>query len=309
MRRVPLLCCLAAMAAVAGCGFGPGDEQSGKGVGLRVTRDFGHELLSSEKSRPIREGETVMRLLRSSNEVGTRFGGAFVQSIDGLEGRGVTGAHDWFFYVNGIESDRGAADYELSPGDVVTWDYRDWGAAMGVRAIVGAFPQPFLGGLDGKRFPVRVECEDASGDPCEEVKARLRDLGVPATGASLGAPGTQRVARVVVATWSRARELPSARQLERGPKISGVFARFAEDGAALELLGEDGETARTDRAGGGLVAALRPTDNELLWLVVGVDDAGVANAAEAFRARDLRDAFAVAAGPKGVHKLPLEIGK
>jgi hypothetical protein len=249
-----------------------------------------------------------MRLLQSANEVETRFGGGFVQSIDGVEGAGESGSRDWFFFVNGIEADRGAADYDLSPGDVVQWDHRDWGSTMDVRAIVGAFPQPFLDGLDGKRFPVRVECEDASAAPCEDVKARLRDMDVPATGSSLGAPGNQRVVRVLVGTWSRARELPSARAVEQGPRTSGVYARFVDDGSALELLGEDGEAIRTEREGAGLIAVLRPTDDELLWLVVGVDDAGLARAVDVFRARDLRDAFAVAVGPAGVERLPLEAG-
>ena len=36
----------------------------------------------------MREDQTVMRLLRSEFDVDTRFGGRFVQSIDGLKGAG-----------------------------------------------------------------------------------------------------------------------------------------------------------------------------------------------------------------------------
>jgi hypothetical protein len=53
------------------------------------------------------------------------------------------------------------------------------------------------------------------------------------------------------------------------------------------------------------VAALRPTDIELVWIVTGVDDAGLLRAARALTRRSLRDAFAVAAGPGGVEKLPV----
>ena len=70
-----------------GCGLGAGEEQEG-GAELRVTRDFGHEELGSARSTRVREDQTVMRLLRSEFDVETRFGGRFVQSIDGLEGRG-----------------------------------------------------------------------------------------------------------------------------------------------------------------------------------------------------------------------------
>ena len=35
----------------------------------------------------------------------TRYGGRFLQSIDGIYGS-LTGQRDWFFFVNGIEGDR-----------------------------------------------------------------------------------------------------------------------------------------------------------------------------------------------------------
>jgi Domain of unknown function (DUF4430) len=306
MRSARLLACgIAVATALAGCGLGPGEERTGAGVELRVTRDFGNELLLARDGLRIREDETAMRLLKASADVETRFGGGFVQAIDGVAGGGSSGTSDWFFYVNGIEAAEGAADFELSPGDVVQWDHRDWGGAMDVRAIVGAFPQPFRDGFEGRRLPVRVECEDPASAPCQEVERRLRDAGVPVNRAALGAPGNQDVARVVVAEWRRARELPTARLVELGPRRSGVFGRFVEGGAALELLTEDGRRARTEGPGAGLVAALRPTDDELVWLVTGTDSNGLQAAAGAFRARDLRDAFAVAVAADRVVRLPL----
>ena len=302
--------CVAAVLLVAvalsGCGLGPGSDQSGDGASVRVTRDFGRELLSAERFPTIREGETVMRALRARRDVKTRFGGGFVQSIDGLSGQGAGGSEDWFFYVNGIESAVGAADYDLSPGDLVQWDHRDWRETMDVRAIVGAFPEPFLHGLDGRRFPVRVECEDAAADPCEQVKDRLTQAGVPATGATLGASGNQEVIRVVVATWPRVRELVSTRVVEQGPRESGVFARYTDGGAVLELLDERGEVVESAGPETGLVAALRPAEKEFVWLVTGGDEEGVERAAGAFDGRTLRDAFAVAVTREGPRKLPLE---
>jgi hypothetical protein len=305
-RLLPLLVSVATLAASAGCGFGAGEEQQGDGVSLRVTRDFGREALSSARAEKVREGQTAMRWLQSENDVKTRFGGGFVQEIDGLAGGGAANTRDWFFYVNGIESSTGAADYDLSPGDVVQWDFRDWRETMDIRAIVGAFPEPFLHGLEGKRFPVRVECEDESSDACEQVKDRLVDAGVPATGATLGAPGFQNVIRVVVARWARARELPSAAVVESGPRRSGVFARYDDDGEKLELLDLAGEVVQTAGPSAGLVAAVRPTDDELVWLVTGGDERGVTAAAHAFNEASLRDAFAVAVEGDDVLKLPLE---
>ena len=303
-----LLGCLLALAsAPAGCGLGAGEEREG-GVELRVTRDFGKRLLKAERLGKLRDDQTVMRLLRTNNEVKTRYGGRFVQAIAGIEGGGASGFADWFYWVNGLGADVGAAEYELSPGDVVQWDYRNWGATMDIRAIVGAFPAPFVRGVEGKRFPVRVECENAEGAACATVQKALRAVDVPVTGAALGASGTQNVVRVVVARWRRARELPSARRLEQGPRRSGVFARFADGGRSLELLDERARTARTAPAGYGIVAALRPAEEEVLWLVTGIDDAGVERAAGALDRASLRDAFAVAVGPGRPEKLPLGDG-
>ena len=292
-----LLACL----ALAGCGFGPGKERAG-GAELRVTRDFGRLTMGDVKVRKVREGQTVMRLLRSHFDVKTRYGGGFVQSIRGLAGKGAGGRQDWFYFVNGVEAGVGAADYELSPGDVVQWDYRRWDAAMRVPAIVGAFPEPFRHGLHGKRFPVRVECEAAPSAPCRAAKSRLRAEGSEATGASLGTSGTEKVIRVVVAKWPRARTVSAAALLEQGPRRSGVFARYTR--AGLELLGEDGRPVRRASPGTGLVAALAPSGS-IVWLVTALDDRGLLAAARALDQRDLRDAYAVAVTQAGSERLPL----
>ena len=99
-----LVACLAP--AAAGCGFGEGDKRPGGGATLRVTRDFGHRELGSTKLDSVREGQTVMRMLRSEFDVSTRFGGRFVQSIDGLEGQGAGGQMDWFYCVRAGDCQR-----------------------------------------------------------------------------------------------------------------------------------------------------------------------------------------------------------
>jgi hypothetical protein len=301
MRRgLPLACLLVAL---AGCGLGPGKERTG-GAELRVTRDFGHERIGSARVPRVRDDETVMRLLRSRFPVKTRYGGRFVQSIRGISGKGAAGRRDWFFFVNGVEASVGAAEYEVFPRDVVQWDYRRWDEAMRVPAIVGAFPQPFTGGVKGKRLPVRVECEQAGANPCGEVKRRLRGLGVPATGASLGAPGGAESIRVLVGRWEAVRSVRAAKTLEEGPGKSGVFARFA--GPRLELLGPGADTERVAGPGTGLVAAVSPGERDIVWLVTGVDGNGVERAARALERRNLHDAYAIAAGPGGVERLPVE---
>ena len=112
---------LATTAILAGCGLGAGDEREGAAE-MRISRDFGRETLATARLDPLRESDTVMRFLRREADIETRFGGRFVQEIEGLTGAGPAGTRDWFFWVNGIESGVGAAEFELSPGDVVQWD-------------------------------------------------------------------------------------------------------------------------------------------------------------------------------------------
>ena len=306
MRRAlaAVACTVAAFAA--GCGLGEGDERSGSAT-LRVTRDFGRVQLASADTQSLQQGRTVMRFLRSEFEVETRFGGGFVQAIDGLAGEGASGRRDWFFFVNGVEANVGAAEYELSPGDRIQWDLRRWDAAMRVPAIVGAFPEPFLSGIQGERRPVRVECGDAQAEPCRDAKGALERTGVPVSESSLGAPGTETVIRLVVAGWPKMRIVRGAPTLEEGPEANGVFARFGSDGRSLELLDDSGEVARTVRPGDGtaLVAALRPRAEELVWLVTALDPAGLAAGVAALGEKQLRNAYAVAVTGHTVEKLPL----
>jgi hypothetical protein len=305
--RVLAALLVAGLTPAAGCGFGEGDTQAGGGATLRVTRDFGHRPLGEVRLDSVREGQTVMRMLRSEFDVTTRFGGRFVQSIDGLSGKGAAGQADWIFWVNGLEADQGAAEWEVAPGDHIQWDHRDWSAAMRVPAIVGAYPEPFRSGVGGKRRPVRVECEDAEAAVCKDARATLRAEGVPTSGSSIGAPGTEEVTRLVVARWAAARGVRGASGLEDGPAESGVFARFGDDGRTLELLDEHGETVRRVRRGEGvgIVLALQPRAEELLWIVTALDEEGLEAGVRALDERKLRDAFAVAATEGRVEKLPL----
>ena len=104
-----------------------------------------------------------------------------MQSIDGLAGGQEDGRPvDWFYYVNGIEAPQGGAATNVLPGDHIWWDRHDWSQTEDVPAVVGSFPEPFLNGIEGKRLPVRLECESVAGYACRTINQRLLALGVPA---------------------------------------------------------------------------------------------------------------------------------
>jgi uncharacterized protein DUF4430 len=275
-------------AAVAGCGLGPGKDEGH--VTLTVTRDYGTEVML-QKTDSIRESDTVIRLLDRNADITTRYGGGFVQSIDGLAG-GTSGGRrsDWFFYVNGIESQVGSAEYDPSGGDRIWWDYRDWTAAMRVPAVVGSWPEPFVHGFHGERWPRVLDCR-ATAATCESANRRLGRFGVSGSGTASDA------IVVLVGTWNVVRKDPDAALLADGPDRSGVFARFAGTRRPLlDLLNQQGQPAGSIGKGGGLIAALRPGDGAPTWVVTGTDAKGVA-AAAALLGPALRNHYALATQP------------
>lgn len=267
-----------------------------------MTRDFGAERVAGFEREGVDESDTVMRVLDRETEITTRYGGGFVQSIDGLEAARADGrAWDWLFYVNGVESPVGAADFALHGGEAIWWDYREWSEVSRVPAVVGSWPQPLVGGYDGEQRPVVVECRDG-GKACGEVRRRLQEAGVEV------APGSPDDAiRVLVGPWARLRDDAAAVQLEGGPRASGVFADFVQrrGGYRLQGLDEGGEAARDFGPNAGLVAATRRYDAPPVWLVTGATVRGALAAAGLLGAAHLRDHYAVAI--EGDEETPLPL--
>jgi hypothetical protein len=288
----------------AGCGLGPGPVP--EGVQLTVTRDFGAHVLTRAAAPKVAGAETVMSLLLRNDRVTTKYGGGFVESIDGLSGGQEAGGDpiDWFYYVNGIEAPKGAAATSVHPGDHIWWDLHDWSQTEEVPAVVGSFPEPFLNGIEGKRLPVRVECAAAQSDPCRTVVARLRALGVPAAIAAIGSGAEPDALQVVVGGWTAVHGDPSVQSIERGPRSSGVYVRFATNGQTLTLLGSSGNTTATLTAGAGLIAATKDVESAIVWVVTGTNEAGVQRAASAFDTGALKNHFALAVTSTGA-QLPV----
>jgi hypothetical protein len=162
---------LAAVLAVALAGCGSSSTSRAGQATLWVTRDRGSVVLHDAK---VPAGVSAMQALDRVAAVKTRFGGRYVRAVDGVEEHG---RRSWFYYVNGYLADRSAADYRLRAGDVEWWDYRSWRNPAQDPVVLGAFPQPFLSGYDGKRRPAVV----VSSDPrARAVARRLRARVLPA---------------------------------------------------------------------------------------------------------------------------------
>ena len=189
----------------AGCGFGAGDE-SGGSVTVTVSQDFGETRGSRRRSRETaREGETVMRLLQRSFDVKTRFGGNFVQEIDGVSG--------------GREDGRARRLVLLRQRDRVLRGRRRAQAVPGRPRVVGP---PRLGGRDarpGRRrllpgavpvaAPAARSCRSGSSASARRTARATRSrrgCATPACATSparTSSPRPARSLRILVGRWSR----------------------------------------------------------------------------------------------------------
>jgi len=213
--RPSLYLILLAAVSLGGCG----QAEKGKAQ-VWVTRDRGAVVLDQGA---VPGGLTALQGLDRLTKVETGYGGAFVTKIDGVAGSRLH-QRDWFFFVNGYEADRGAASYRLRAGDVEWWDYRSWRGIERVPVAVGAFPEPFLHGYDGKR---RVAAVRFGPGLSAEAHALARVVGarsVAAIGRSV-APA----ANLLVVTTGRAGLVAQLRSGER----AGEPVRFVVSGRAF----------------------------------------------------------------------------
>jgi Domain of unknown function (DUF4430) len=215
------LSALVALVLLAGCGGSAGGEEGT--AQLWVTRDRGAELLVEAE---VDAGQTLIRALASEADVETRYGGRYVQSVNGLEGS-LEAQRDWFWFVNGYEGDRSAASYRLRDGDVAWLDYRSWQREGEARVVVGAYPEPFLHGYDGRRRTAAVRY--AAGQ-----EERARDLA-----AEIGADSVEPLGTAVPAG-------ANVLEVQAGPpRLQGeLLGETAGDPVRFVLSGEVDPTRR-----------------------------------------------------------------
>ena len=176
MKRAALL---AFAAFAAGCG----GQTSGHAT-VWVTRDRGAVVV---RTATVPAGLTAMQGLERAAKVSTRYGGRYVRSVEGVSEHGRS---SWFYYVNGYLADRSAAEYKLRPGDVEWWDFRSWSDPAQDPVVVGAFPEPFMHGYDGRRRRTVIVTADPGA-----VQSLARRLHATVT--SIGAGALVRNVNVV----------------------------------------------------------------------------------------------------------------
>lgn len=295
-----LLAAIPLLLLLAGCGL---VRTSGGGaVRIQVTENFGARTLASAAetlSRPADAPSVLARKFQVSGPTG---------HPHAIAGHAAPPGSGWFLYINGVSPVAGAAHSQVHPGDRVWWDLHSTAAQPQLHAIVGAFPEPFVHGVGGKRLPVTLECAGDTQVACTRVSHVLTAIGIPSVRQVLGTGSGQDTLGVVVGTDADLRAEVVAVLIDYGPGASGVYGRFVARGADLELLNADGRVARRLGAGAGLVAATGDVESEPTWLITGTDPAGVAAAAAALDSGALHDHFALAVQGKQLFPLPLGSG-
>ena len=262
-----------------------GSEAIGDEAALWVTQDFSSSVLL-DKQIAVNRNVSVLDIVKANLEVDTAYGGGFINAINGLQS-GYTGKlfggkkMDWFYWVNGIMVAEGAGDYIPMSGDRIWWDYHDWGSGSFVTAVVGAYPQPFVNGFDGRNEGTLVAYAPGSEAQAEKAAGALRRQGAPrVTVSALSGvdPAKRSKMTVVVGLWPELEKGSFFADLNENSRKTGIYVNFATDG--FTALDYERNEAGTYKAGtGAIVATGRGLgDRYPLWLVTGVDTTGLNSA-------------------------------
>jgi len=288
------------------------DGSLSSAVTVVVTWDFGNEVLL-EETVAIEPDTRAMDVLQKVASVETKYGGGFVDSINGI-GAGSEEAGkspmDWFLYINGIASNVGAADYILGDGDVEHWDFRNWSYHQYVPAIIGNFPQSFRRGYKGNIRPTVVVYEAWLGSEAESLVEHLERAGIldvsAVSGDQLSGEVREQNNLIILA------EMDSGviAEINSAYKKLGLSIYF--DSGKIVALDADGNTFREFGSGSGVIQATQNpwqpkgvgAGESVVWMVTGNDETGVRSAVEALMYQDFKYAYAVVISGGEIFRVP-----
>lgn len=288
MGRINALALLALLVVIStyGCATQTSGE-AGTDIGVRVvaTEDFGAELLLDEAVR-VPTGTSAMQALKQVANVETRYGGRFVNGINGLRSE-FPAKDDWFIYINGISINKGAPDYSLRDGDIVHFDLHDWRFRMFIPAIIGDFPGSLLHGYEGKVRPTVIVYDDGLEQSARDLETSFRELGLPEvstqSAGELAKSDKQRSNLVLIGTMDSS--LMS--ELNRAWDRLGFFVHFGD--STMAVFDSKGELTAEYGAGSGVIQATQSPWNpkgigvceNVVWMISGTDKAGARSAVDA----------------------------
>ncbi len=283
-------------------------------VRIVATRDFGQELMFDE-TLEVPDGTPAMAALMKVANVETEYGGGFVNAINGVRS-GFSGSQftrmDWFIYINGLQSNTGALDYQLHDGDVQHWDFHDWSFRQLIPAIVGSFPEPFLHGYGGVIYPTIVVYQAGWAEDAQRIADSLSRLDIDdiAIRSLQELTEDEKAAGNLILLGTP--DFPLIDEINQVWKKLGFYAHFQEN--KLEVFDIQGKPAAAYGGGTGIIQATRSPWNpqgigvceNTAWMVSGTDTAGVKAAVDTLTSRgtDLEYTTAVVISAGEVIRVP-----
>jgi len=273
-----VITCLFAI-LLLGCQSQPSGEIK---VRVIVTQDFGTKLIL-DKATKVNNGSNAMDALQKVATVETKYGGGFIESINGIHSQYPKVKGDWFFNVNGMSANVGALDYKLSHGDVEHWDFHDWSFHAFVPAIIGDFPQPFSSGYQGKILPTTIVYDEGFQEAAQNLISTLEKLGVEnihMAGLESSAYSKKLSNLILLGT----KNFEPISELNENYKKLCFFIRF-ENGKIVVYDSQGNKTQY--ESGCGLIQATQNPWNpkgigvceNVVWIISGTDKAAVKDAA------------------------------
>lgn len=276
---------------------------------LVITSGFGRQVIM-DREVWFAPGSTVMEILKAYCQVDTAYGGSFVNGINGVASRKGFPPQDWFYYVNGICADCGAADKKVQTEDVIWWDYHPWKAGIANTAVIGTYPEPFLKGYNGTSRGVKIVFSSSLRQEAEKLKSSLQAEGVKEVELKeleKAEVYPRLTPLLVVAEWEELEKIDYFQRLNQAYGRHGMGFCFEETG--LYLLDYAGKKARLCRDHAAVIGAVGDGlgDTNPLWLITGTDLESVRKGIELLAAPEkIRYMYSAALVDGEVIRLPLE---
>ncbi len=251
---------------------------------LLITSDFGCKILFNKKVS-VDNSPTVLDVLKANLDIKTKWDGSYVSNIMGMETHngGIAGNNmDWFYYVNGICCDSGAADYNVKPGEVIWWDYHKWqNTGFANSAVIGSYPEPFIHGFRGKVGTTTVMSSAENLQLAHAMEQALKNQGVYSiTTMEFDNNWLAKAQQptIIVGTWDELKKLEYLESFNKAYRKTGASVHFTDQG--IELLNYKGDAAQTVERGVGVIVASGSGlgDDSPLWLIAGTDQEGLQQA-------------------------------
>ncbi len=174
MIAIPVICVVIGALVYSGFYFqSQSSTQNKNNAIIIVSLYYGKETILKKE---VKSGQSVLDALKAVANVSTSYGGAFVSGINGIYSDSQK-KMDWFYYVNGILANVGAASYILHGGDVIRWDYHHWTSFNMLNAELADFPYMFTNGYEGRVYPTIIVYNQSFYDTALELENYLTNSG------------------------------------------------------------------------------------------------------------------------------------